>query len=443
MSKPSAKPDHGTFALHSPQESVMLVQLAERAQKNPQKPGQAWGRIQGSLTVGGRTEEGIKTYHVDLNTNRLTITEEWAGRETARQTLALDDPNRSVEIPAGPTAPPDPGESTPTFYRFPFHAADINIDDELREWVMQRAEEDVFGLSVLPRRIRLFGERFQEVASMPQPLAANVAAGTGATLRELSRRPGVQRQFVEGWFGSVDGRGTAWILEVGEDAGWWLAMRTFDRRPGMIGRWTSAWSQRAGNGPDAVNSSLRCILVPPAGEKALTLGQPKSPEQPEIGMFGGTLQPTEEVPATAEAVADRVGRDWEVNLPLGKSPEGPRLTVFRGHEWETWHLDGEFPMGLDDMIRAICARGETPTSVALVRMGVIAFEGDAYRALVTEGEAKGRRWTRAMLIGMAPDGTILGHRIVIRDHGEVGDDGWIGVAPITEMSLFTLGSGEA
>lgn len=442
MSKTTDKPDHGTFGLHSPQESVMLVQLTERAQKNPQKPGHAWGRIQGARTVGGRTEEGVKTYHVDLNTNRLTITEEWAGRETARRTVGLDD-SEGVEIPSGPTAPPDPGDSATKFHRIPFRSADLDIDAELREWLMERAEQDVFGLSVLPRRIRLFGEHFQEVAALPQVLGANVAVGTGATLRALSSRPGVVRRFVEGWWGSVDGRGTAWILEAGEGQAWWMAKRTFDRRPGMIGRWTSAWSQRAGSGPDALNSSLRCVLFPPDDERPIALGQPKAPDEPQLGMFCGTLQPAEEVPATAEAVADRVGRDWEANLPLGKAPEGPRFTVFRGHEWETWHLDGEFPMGLDDMIRAICARGEPPSSVALVRMGVIAFEGDAYRALVTEGEAKGRRWTRAMLIGLAPDGTVLGHRLVIRDHGEVGDDGWIGVAPITEMSLFTLGAGEA
>lgn len=445
MSKKSDQretPDHGTFGLHSPQESVMLVQLHERAQKNPQKPGHAWGRIQGSRTIGGRNEEGVKVYHVDLNTNRLTITEEWAGRETARKTVALDADD-GVEIPSGPTAPPDPGPTTTTFHRLPFRAADLLPEAELREWVMERAEKDVFGLSVLPRRIRLVGEGFQEVVALPQPFAANVASGTGATLRTLSGRPGVERRFVEGWFGSVDGRGTAWILEVGEDQEWWLAMRTFDRRPGMIGRWTSAWSQRAGAGLDAVSSSLRVVVDPPPDEKPIAVGQPTPPAAPELGMFGGTLPPADGVPATAEAVADRVGRDWEANLPLGKSPEGPRLTVFRGHEWETWHIDGDFPMGIDDMIRAISARGEPPTSLALVRMGVLEFQGDAYRALVTEGEAQGRRWTRAMLIGLAPDGTVMGHQIVIRDHGEVGDDGWIGVAPITEMSLFTLGSGEA
>ena len=442
MKKPPHPTDHGTFGLHSPQEIVMLVQLAERAHKNPQTPGQAWGRIQGTRTVDGRQEEGVKVYHVNINTNQLTITESWAGQETARRTLPLDASER-VEFPQGPTPPPDPGPATPSFHRLPLRGADLFPEEELREWVLERADQDVLGLSVLPRRIRLVGERFQEVLGLPQPLAANVAPGTGATLRALWRRPGVERRFVEGWFGSVDGRGTAWVLEVGDDEEWWLAMRTFERRPGMIGRWTSAWTQRAGVGAASVSSSLRAVLAPPEGERPIAVGKPTSPDQPELGMFGGTLEHAEEVPATAEAVADRVGRDWEANLPLGKSPEGARLTVFRGREWETWHIEGEFPTGLDDLIRAIAARGEPPTSLALVRMGVLPFEGDVYRALLTEGEAQGRRWTRAMLIGMAPDGAVVGYRIVVRDHGEMDDDGWIGVPPDTEMSLFTLNSGEA
>lgn len=443
MAKKSERADHGAFTIQSPQESVMLVQLTERAQKNPQKPGHAWGRIEAKRTQDGRTQKGFKVYHVDLNTSRVTITEEWDGVESARKTVALSSYDDTRELPAGPTPPPDPGSPEPTFYRWPFHAADLLPDDELREWAMERAEEDVMGISVLPRRIRLFGERFQEVVGLPHPLAPNVAPGTGATLRALWSRPGVERRLVEGWFGSVDARGTAWILEPGEDRAWWLAMRTFERRPGMIGMWTSAWSVRAGQGLDTLSSSLRGILDPPAGERAIELGPPKDPEPPEIGMFGGTLPPPEEVPATAEAVADRIGREWEAKLPLGESPDGTVVTLFRGREFETWKLDGELPMGLDDMVRAICARGEAPTSVAVVRMGVVPMEGEVYRALLTDGEAQGQRWTRVFVIRMAPDGTILGHRIAIRKHGEVGDDGWIGVAPITEMSLFTLGAGEA
>lgn len=452
MSTTSDKSDHGTFGLRVPQESVLLVQLAEAAQNNPQQPGHAWARVPGTRTIEGHTEEGVKIYHLDLTANRLTMTEEWAGQETARKTFALEakggdgssPPHKGTrDVPSGPTAPPDPGPPTPTFHRLPFRSADLLPESDLREWLLERADLDVSNLSVLPRRIRLFGEGFQEVVALPQALAANVAPGTGATLRALSGRPGVERRFVEGWFGSVDGRGTAWILEAGEGQDWWLAMRTFDRRPGLIGRWTSAWTQRAGTGVDAVSPSLRVVVAPPPDEKPIPVGQPKPPAQPQLAMTGGSLKPAEEVPATAEAVANRVGREWEALMPLGKGPDGHRLTVFRGHEWETWVLEGEFPMGLDDMIRAISARGEVPTSLAVARMGVLAFEGDAYRAVITEGEAQGRRWTRALLIGLAPDGTVLGHRLVMRDHGEVADDGWIGVPPISDISLFTLGSAEA
>lgn len=442
MAKKSDPIDHGTFTLSSPRESVMLVQLMEQARKNTKKPGHAWGRIEGSRTVDGRTEVAFKVYHVDLNTNRLTITQEQGGLETARLTVDLASPPTAPEVEAGPTAPPDPGPDEPAFRRYPFRAADILPVDELRDWAMARADEDVVNLSVLPRRIRLFGEGFQEEVTLPKPFAAHVAPGTGATLRALRRRPGVERALVEGWFGSVDGRGTAWILEVGDDEDWWLAMRTFARRPGDIGAWTSAWSSREGSDVASLTSLLHVVVAPPAGETPIPLGSPTPPSPPDFGMFIGALPPGEAVPNTAADVADRVGREWEANLPLGKRPEGPRLTVFRGSELESWVLDGPFPMGLDDMIRAICARGEVPASIALVHMGVLPFEGEVYRALLTDGEAGGRRHTRAMLIRMAPSGRILGYRIVYRDHGAVGDDGWIGVAPITEMSLFALGAGE-
>ena len=439
---PDELPDHGTFNLHSPQESVMLLQLLDRARKNPEKPGHAWGRIEGTHTVEGIVTEGVKTYHVNLNTHRLTITETWGQQETARKTTDLPVAS-TLEPVSEPVPPPEPGAPTAYFHRFPFHSADLLPEEELQEWAMNRAEQDVAELSVLPRRIRLVGEGFQEVVSLPQALAANLAPGTGATLRALWSRPGVERRLVEGWFGSVDGRGTAWIVEVGADHEWWLATRTFERRPGLIGRWTGFWSQRTGTGVDAIPSLFRAIFEPPAGEAAVVVAQPQPPAAPDFGVFPGMRPPGATAPAMAEAVADAVGREWEAKLPIGQAPPGPRLTVFRGREWETWVLDGDFPMGLDDLIRAISARGEVPTSMALVRMGVIPLEGDVYRALITEGEAQGQRYIRAMLMRLGADGTVLGFRLAMSDRGEIGDDGWIGVDPITEMSLFTINSAEA
>lgn len=435
--------DHGTFLLNSPDETIMLVQLVERAQANQIQPGHSWAKLEGSRVVSGRTEAGMKLLHVDLQANTLTITETWDGKETARLTVALAS-TEGAPATVGLVPRPEPGPDTPTFWRLPFRGADFLVDDDdARDWVMERASADGAELSVLPRRIRLIGPGFQEVVHLPKPFAPDVAPGTAATLHALSRRPGVQRRFVEGWFGVESGGGTAWLLEVGQDGSWWFAMRAFDRLPGLIGLWTTDWFQREGTDTASLPAPLRPLLVAPVGEAPIDVGEPRPPEAPNLGMFLGTLPASEAVPATAVAVANRVGRDWELTLARAGSHPGPRLTVFRGRDIEAWVLDGDFPTGLDDVIRAICARGETPASVALTRMGVVPRGDVAHRALITEGEAQGRRYARALLLHIGADDTILGHQLVAQDRGEVGDDGWIGVAPLTDMTLFTLNSGEA
>lgn len=40
--------------------------------------------------------------------------------------------------------------------------------------------------------------------------------------------------------------------------------------------------------------------------------------------------------------------------------DGVGVFVFRGRELERWQIQGEIPMGLDDLVRAICARGAAP-----------------------------------------------------------------------------------
>lgn len=441
MSKKLNTRDHGTFTIHAPQESTLLVHLSENAMKNPEKPGEAFGRIAATRTLNGRTEQGFKKFHLNLHTQKVVITEEWAGREIARKTIALDAVDHD-QPDDRPVSLPDPGPATPTYYRLSFRAADLDIAEELRDWAKERADQDVLGLSVLPRRIRLFGEGFQEVVTLPQPFAADLAPGTGATLKALRERRGVERQLVEGWFASGDGRGTAWILDIGEDDGWWLGMRAFERRSGMLGVWTSAWFNRVGVGSAALLTTLRPIIDLPVGERAIVVGEPKAPPQPELGMFAGTLGPNEPVPGTAQAVAERVGASWEPKLHT-EPPEGARLTVFRGSEWETWHLDGDFPAGLDDMIRAIAARGDPPTSLALVRMGIIPLEGEPYRAMITEGEALGRRYVRALVTKYGPNGEVVANRLALSDPGEIGHNGWIGVEPITDLALFVIGAAEA
>lgn len=429
--------DFGELLLRHPQETLILVQLCERARKNPERPGEAFGRISGTRTREGRVEEGAQTFHVDLNAGLVTITETWDQVATGRRVLPLaamvEPPPEQAPIPA-----PPPGPEEASFHHQPFYSADLLPLHLLREWAMKRVDEDLGRLSALPRRIRLFRGHTQEIATLPHPMAPELAPGTGATLRALRTGRRAERALVEGWSATEPGAGVVWIVEEEEDGGFWTAARPFERRPGMLGVWTGPWTEERG----AEDPILRALSR--ADEPAIPLGAPKPLPEPEIGMFFGELPPSETPPDSAEAVCQRVGIQYEAKLftePLEE--DEARLTVFRGHQWETWVLKGKFPMGLDDTIRAIAARGETPGSLGLTRTQIIYFEGEVYRALTTTGEAAGRRITRALLSRVGADGAVLGHRIVQHDHGAPGHDGWIGVEPVSEFSLFTLNAAEA
>lgn len=440
MTEPEEIQDHGEFLIHDPGEDAMVAQLSVDAQWNTKKKGEMWGRLLTSREVDGQTVQGVKLFHLDTHARRLTITETWGEVETARRTISLEE-----QPPSEPEtcAPPDPGPDRPLFTRLPFREADIWSDDDTRDWLLRRAEQEVMGLSALPRRIRLLGDGFQEILSMPLPLAAGLAPATGSTLRALSKRHGVERRFVEGWLPGSKGSDQAWILELDDHGGWWLATRDFERRPGLMGVWSSPWSRREGSGVKELPEPLRPIVSPPKGELAIDPGEPVRPPPPDIRMAFGTLKEGDPSPVTAGEVAEKVGRSYERKMHTGVLSDGQAVVVFRGKEWETWELRGELPAETDEMLRAIAARGDPPTAMALVRLSIVPFQGDPYRALVTTGEAQGRRLTRAMLIRLSADGSITGHRIVAQDHGEVGDEGWIGVEPNTNFSLVTLDSAEA
>jgi hypothetical protein len=443
MSDEIEREDHGLFTFGVPHESLLVLQLQQQARDNPQRPGHAWGRLTGKREVDGREERVLKVFHVDLERQRLTVTEERDGVETARKTIDLAALHATPTDDSTPPNAPDPGPAEATFERLPFHAAELLPEDELRNWLCSEAEDEVKGASVLRRRLFLFGDGFQEIATLPEAFAAGIAPGTAATLAAISRRPGVERRFVQGWLDGTDGAGTAFVAERLEDGGYWLAVRPFRRRLGMMGTWTADWSAREGTDLAEVPAELRPALVPAAGEVALELGTPKPPDAPSLGMTGGPLADGEVPPSTAEAVAARVARDWEPKVPAGEAIDGARIVVFRGREWETWEVEADPPMGLDDLIRAICARGEEPASLAVVRWSIITLEGQSVRALLTTGEAAGRRFTRALCVQLAPDNTPTRYRLAGSDHGVVGDDGWIGVPPITEMSLYIPGAAEA
>ena len=84
------RPDHGAFLIHIPQEENVILFLYERINKNPDRPGEAWARVQTTWAPDTDPEQqGEKVFHLDTNAQVLEITERWGGEETARRTVDL------------------------------------------------------------------------------------------------------------------------------------------------------------------------------------------------------------------------------------------------------------------------------------------------------------------------------------------------------------------
>ena len=117
------------------------------------------------------------------------------------------------------------------------------------------------------------------------------------------------------------------------------------------------------------------------------------------------------LPDAASGWAQFLGQDFERGFASGGLRfEGVRAFVVRGRDFEHWELNGEFPMGLDDMLRAVCARGEVPQALVVARLQPVFHEGEPYRALVTQAECAGKRASRALLMMMDAAGTVEGLR---------------------------------
>lgn len=409
--------DFGEFLIANPEEKALLAQLGELALKSTATPGKASVTIRAERPDTG--EAGEKHITLDLHAQTVTLIERWGGVVTAHRTLTLViEPTDSPPIP-----PPDPGEVEAHHLRLPFHAADLHPDEALHEWAMQRASEDVARVSVLPHRIRGFGETFQEIVTLPRACAAGVHEAAGATAAAMALRQGIERVLVQGWEEHEPGEGLAWIIE-----GDWAVERPFQRRPGFVARWMGVWT-RCGR---------RVTTLAPA----LSLGIPSTLAPPQIRMSQGELPASHVIPPTAERVAEMVGREWEQRLGRGESIDGVIVSVFRDRNFETWRLTGDLDTGLDDLIRCICQYGNTPTAIATVRMDVLEVETDMHRALVTEAEVGSYRYARALLLQMNADNDVTGVKLAGRDIGET-TDGWLGVEPVVEMGLFAKGAADA
>jgi hypothetical protein len=429
--------DFGTFTIGHPDEQSIVGRLWELAAKNEKFPGTAHIRMLATRPETGK-EAGKKTYSLDLNLGRLVVVEEHDGKVRARKTIPIQ-----TTVPEPDDRPPAlvPGPAEASFAREPFVAADLNIDDELRDWAMAAIDEMLPGLAAVPACIGLFRERQQDAFSPAEPLLPANVPRLGATLALLRRRPNHERVLVEGWVEAGETTGLAFVLEaIGEDA-WWLGVRPFRRRAGPIGEWSGQWQQIDSGGPAPIPLPLRALRWPLAGATAYDTGEPAIAETPENEVAFGEFAAGVVLPATAEGFATVSAGPFEQDVQANKGEHPPRLMVFRGRHWERWSLDGPLPTDMDDMVRNICARGELPEAVVLIRFGLVPLDGGGLtKCLLSVAEHKGERYTRAMEIRADATGKVAGVRYLRA--GREDDERWIGVEPITKLTT-TERPGEA
>jgi hypothetical protein len=254
---------------------------------------------------------------------------------------------------------------------------------------------------------------------------------------------GVVRSFREGEI-TVDVDGTRhravvtleWSFVTGR---WWTARRRIGTNPVQIGVFHGEWEEREGEGLDALDEALR-PWVDDHGVELLETAQtgftPKAQVPLEYGSTTLNRLPPPEPAVYADIIANM--RDQALKT---EAPYPFEIYGFKGVEMEWFVLSDAPPVPLDDLVRAIAARG--PADVVAVRyLGVAELDGESHRAVFCAVECAGRRLDRVLALKHGPDGAIVAWQALYQDRGPVGPEGcWLGVAPARDVDVFALGPG--
>lgn len=424
-------PDFGEFTVAHQDEEALLSRLWAEAAVRPEARGVAQVRME-ATDPKTRKVMAVKSLILDIPGDRLVVIEERDGRVTARRTVALDSKSNVPD-----TRPPalTPGPAEADFHREPFLSADLDIDEELRDWVMSALDERLPGLAGVVAEVGIYRARTLDAFIPGSPLLPANIARLGATLHALRMRPGVLRSLVEGWVGTDEAAGLAFVFEPLANDGWWLGTRPFRRRAGPIGEWTGPWKQQEGTGPSALPMQFRALRWPLATAVPFVVGEPSAIEFPEMEVRGGTLPASQVLPRTAADYAALAALPFESDAAAQKGAHAPRAVVFRGRQFELWQLEPPLPTDLDDVMRNIAMRGVAPDAMALVQFGLVPIEGGALaRCLLTVSEYADARHVRAMELRMDAEGSVVATRYLTLAQAQHDDTRWIGVEPITRLS---------
>jgi hypothetical protein len=117
-----------------------------------------------------------------------------------------------------------------------------------------------------------------------------------------------------------------------------------------------------------------------------------------------------------------------------KGLDGVLVVIFREQTLERWHVQGEIPCGLDDLVRNICLQGDPPKAVVTVSLELFEYEETWYRAVKMVSEACGVRFQRilAMLWSEGDTDRVRDRQDELRDRVRArgGDGGVAALEPL-------------
>jgi hypothetical protein len=260
-----------------------------------------------------------------------------------------------------------------------------------------------------------------------------------ATFDGLVTRLDVEHRVLWGSVALDEGH-IAWVFGAANDEArtWWLAVRGFQRLPGRLGSSETSWELTFGNGNETC-AGPAAALRRPGPPLELLPAQP--PPFPKLGWRVDDIPPNADVPTDPVDATNVLSQIGEEVTAAQNGMEGVLVVLFRGRTLERWRVFGEIPCGLDDLVRAMVQRGDECSAVVTMRIDLFEYQGTVYRVVKTVAEAGGKRFERMLAMRYAAGDD--DHPAELQLFGSVPTDivgdGWIGVAPLSELEWFDVG----
>ena len=334
-----------------------------------------------------------------------------------------------------------PTPATPV--RLPLDCDPFDLD-EIQQTMLSHLDEAIPVEGQPTPALHAYFSGHREVLAI-SPLASLPGFDLAATWQAIAARPGVADVILVAGASFGDGRLAAIVMGVererGEISSWWAAIRGYEMSPQGIGKLTNPWEGLRGDGLPPNPFSTFTTAAPGASAWPLL---PAKPPAPDMQAMLATIPDGQRLPTTALEMTEFVAASTMPTVEK-KGIDHARVIRLRGREVEIWEIRGaHLPSSFDDLIRAICQRGESADAVGVAIATIFEQEGQRLHALEITAEIDNKRAQRIFTFHKPPGATKeVPSKTHWRELGPVKEGGaWLGVDPMVEWELGVIGVGE-